>query len=218
MDDWLTGLVKNAGGHAAVVDLETAVHLRRQDGKVDPHWWQDPRNVLAAVARIRDELTKADPQYARSYRRRARAYLDRVRSLDRALAACLRRVPPAQRQLVTNHDAFGYFAARYGLRILGAVIPSLSTQAQPSAGATANLVRLIRRTGVKAIFAEHSVNPALERNIAREAGARVVSSLYGDALGAPGSTGATWLDATAFNGREISAGLSGGRVRCALPR
>ena len=68
----------------------------------------------------------------------------------------LRAVPRAQRKLVTDHDAFGYFARRYGIHIVGAVIPSLTTQAQPSAGETAKLIRLVRREHVRAVFPESS--------------------------------------------------------------
>ena len=74
---------------------------------------------------------------------------------------CIGRIPEAERTLVTTHDALGYYARRYGLRVVGTVIPSLSTQAQASAGDLAELVDTIRRERVKAIFAESSVNASV---------------------------------------------------------
>src|SRR5204862_7678352 len=110
---------------------------------------------------IRDSLVRADGAHAHGYRRRARAYLARLRALDRGIAACVSNVPAAQRKLVTDHDAFGYFAARYGIEVVGAVIPSQTTQAQPSARDTARLIAVVKREHVKAIFPESSINPRL---------------------------------------------------------
>ena len=101
--------------------------------RYDPHWWHDPRNAEAAVGAIRDALVAANPGAAATYRANAAAYLRRLRALDAGIRACLARVPAAQRKLVSDHDAFGYFAQRYGIAIVGAVIPSQTTQAQASA-------------------------------------------------------------------------------------
>jgi ABC-type Zn uptake system ZnuABC Zn-binding protein ZnuA len=215
VDDWLGDLLRSAGTHAKRVALLDRVRVRRQDGAVDPHWWQDAGNVLAAVASVGEALSASDPVGRAGYAARATAYARRLGATDRAVAACFRRIPAARRKLVTNHEALGYLAARYGLRVVGAVIPALSTQAQPSAGAVARLVRTIRAARVPTIFPERSVNPRLERAIAREAGAKVGPGLYADALGPPGSPGATVLGALRFNAQAIAGGLGGGR--CALP-
>ena len=119
-----------------------------------------------------------------------------------------------QRQLVSDHDAFGYFAARYGIQVIGAVIPSQSTQAQPSAGDLADLADLVRSTGVKAVFPEESLSPDLARQIARETGARADLTLYGDGLGATGSAGGTYLGMLLANADAMADGFSGGAVRC----
>ena len=127
------------------------------------------------------------------------------------------RLPPQQRKLVTTHDSLGYYARRYGLEVIGAVIPSRSTLAQPSAGELTQLVQTIRDAGVKAIFAESSVNPKVEQAVADEAGARIGRALWADSLGPRGSDGATYLGSVAANTRAIVDGLSGGAVRCDLP-
>jgi zinc/manganese transport system substrate-binding protein len=118
------------------------------------------------------------------------------------------------RKLVTDHDAFGYFAHRYRIDVVGAVIPSQTTQAQPSAGATARLVRLIRREHVRAVFPESSINRRLAETIARETGATSSYTLYGDTLGPSGSPGATYIGMERANADAMVRGFSGGRVRC----
>jgi zinc/manganese transport system substrate-binding protein/manganese/iron transport system substrate-binding protein len=210
LDDWLEDAIESSGTDAPVVTLADSVRL---DGD-DPHWWQDPRNAIAAVGALRDALVAADPDGAGAYRRNADAYTQRLRRLDREVAACIDKVPADRRTLVTTHDALGYYARRYGLRIVGAVIPSRSTVAQPSAGETAALVETIRREHVKAIFAESSVNPDVEEAIARESGARIGRALWADTLGPAGSDGATYIDSIASNTAALVEGLSGGEVTC----
>jgi zinc/manganese transport system substrate-binding protein/manganese/iron transport system substrate-binding protein len=128
----------------------------------------------------------------------------------------MRRVPAARRKLVTTHDALGYYARRYGIQVIGTVIPSLSTAGQPSAGDTAALIATIRRTGVKAVFAESSVNPKVEAAIASATGARVGRALWADSLGPAGSDCATYVKSIAANTRALVDGFSGGAVHCSL--
>jgi ABC-type Zn uptake system ZnuABC Zn-binding protein ZnuA len=192
--------------------LTLAEHVALFDD--DPHWWQDPRRAIAAVAALRDALIEVDPAGADAYRRAGRAYRDRLRRLDRAVERCIDEVPPAERTLVTTHDALGYYARRYGIRVIGAVIPSRSTVAQPSAGEIAELVDTIRREHVQAIFAESSLRPDVEQAIARESGARVGKALWADTLGPNGSDGATYIESIASNTAALVDGFSGGEIAC----
>jgi ABC-type Zn uptake system ZnuABC Zn-binding protein ZnuA len=218
LDDWLAGVLRNAGSDARTVELIKAVHTRRGEGAIDPHWWQDPRNAEIAVARIRNALAAADPSGRATYTANAAEYLSRLRRMDRAIAACMRRIPARKRRLVTDHDALGYYAHRYGIEVIGTVIPALSTQAQASAGAVARLVRTIRRTGVTTIFPESSASAKLEQAIARDARAHVGPPLYADSLGPSGSAGATYLGSLAANTRALATGFAGGHAHCTLPR
>jgi ABC-type Zn uptake system ZnuABC Zn-binding protein ZnuA len=211
VDGWLSGLIGQAGGGAKVVTLIDRVD-RRGD---DPHWWQDPRNAERAVAAIATGLSEADPKQAAGYRARAGAYLAKLKDLDGGIARCVAQLPPQSRKLVTSHDALGYYARRYGFTVIGAAIPSLSTQAQPSAAATQRLVNQIKAQKVAAIFPESALNPKLEQAIARDAGATVGGALYADTLGPKGSAGATYTGALAANTRTIVTALSRGRVTCA---
>jgi ABC-type Zn uptake system ZnuABC Zn-binding protein ZnuA/ABC-type Mn2+/Zn2+ transport system permease subunit len=224
LDRWMGDVVKQAGGHPRVVDLGARAPIRlpgetegEEASRYDPHWWHDPRNAEAAVVAIRDALTKANPDAKDVYARNAAAYLRDLRALDGGIAACIARVPTAQRKLVTDHDAFNYFARRYGIEVVGAVIPSQTTQAQPSAGDVARLTRLIRREGVKAVFPESSINPKLANAIASQTGASSGLELYGDTLGPKGSAGATYLGMEQANADAMVRGFTGGAQRCAIP-
>ncbi len=209
LDEWLDGILHNAGSDAEKVTLIDAMTTRRRGAEVDPHWWQDPRNVLRAVERIRDALVAADPGGRAAYTANAAAYARRLGMLDRAIERCMTAIPAARRKLVTDHDALGYFAARYGIAVIGTVIPALSTQAQSSAGEVARLVRTIRAAGVTTIFPASAVNAKLTRAIARDAGAKVGPGLYADSLGPEGSPGASYLGALRFNARALARGFDG---------
>jgi ABC-type Zn uptake system ZnuABC Zn-binding protein ZnuA len=202
VDQWMDDVLKSAGTEAPVVTLMRGP---------EPHWWQDPLNAVDAVDRIRAALTRADPNGAGSYDSAAQEYIDRLRSADRAIAACWTRVPEEQRKLVTTHDALGAYAARYGLKVVGAVIPSRSTRGQASAGDTARLIALIKRERVRAIFPEASVSARVEQAIARETGARIGGELYADTLG-PGD----YLGSLRHNTKVLVDGVSGGRVTCSI--
>lgn len=210
LDEWLGDLIDSAGGDAPVVELSESVRTVADD----PHWWQDPRNALRAVAAIEASLEAADPDGRDVYSANARAYSERLRRLDRAVERCIDRVPPRRRRLVTTHDALGYYADRYGLRVVGALIPSLSTAAQPSAGDIEELVDQIERQDVEAIFPESSLSPKLEQAVARETGAEVGGRLWADSLGPEGTDGGTYIDSIASNTEAIVGGLTGGEVRC----
>jgi ABC-type Zn uptake system ZnuABC Zn-binding protein ZnuA len=200
------------------VDSDAVVDVGQAAGLVgdDPHWWQDPARVEKGVSAIRDALVRADPGGAATYRAGASRYLARLRTLDASVRTCLERVPANQRLLVTSHDALGYYARRYGIRVVGAVIPALTTAAQPSAGDVAKLVSTIERTGVRTIFAESSVNPKVEQAIARQTGARVGPPLWADSLGPKGSSGATYLGSIAANTRALAEGFTSGAVKCSI--
>ena len=221
LDSWVDQIVSDSGSDAEVVDLGAIVPERRpgessgaEASRYDPHWWHDPRNAEAAVAAIERHLASADPSHRREFQRNARAYLAKLRELDTGIARCMNAVPPARRKLVTDHDAFGYFADHYGIEVVGAVIPSQTTQAQPSAKDLSALAKLIEREHVKAIFPESSLSPKVAEAIASQTGASSDYTLYGDTLGPEGSSGATYLAMEAANANAMVRGFTGGRRGC----
>jgi len=207
VDEWLEEAQRGAGSDAPLLTL--GEHAREE-----PHWWQDPRAALHAVAVLRDGLTRADAGGKAAYAANAERYAGALRRLDRAVARCIATIPAARRKLVTTHDALGAYARRYGLEVIATVIPSRSTRGQASAGETAALVRMIRREDVPAVFAERSVRSDVERAIAREAGARVAPALWADALGPKGSAGASYIGSIEANTHTIAAALGGDLGRC----
>lgn len=219
LDAWIEEIVSDSGSEATVVDLGAVVPERlagEEDSQFDPHWWHDPRNAEAAVREIERRLAAVDPAHRAEYRRNADAYLGRLRRLDAGIAACLDSVPAPARKLVTDHDAFGYFANRYGIDVVGAVIPSQTTQAQASAKDVSELIGLIENEGVKAVFPESSLSANVAEAISRQTGASTDYELYGDTLGPADSDGATYLTMEAANADAIVRGFSAGRRGCRL--
>jgi zinc/manganese transport system substrate-binding protein/manganese/iron transport system substrate-binding protein len=174
-------------------------------------------SAVSAVGEIERALADANPPHAQAYRDHAAAYRAEIEALDRAVRECWARVPRQQRTLVTTHDALGYYARRYGLEVVGTVIPSLSTQGEASAGELAELAETIRRERVGVVFAESSVNSKVEQAIADEARAEVGRELWADTLGPEGSSGATYLESIASNTDAMVEGVSGGAISCELP-
>jgi ABC-type Zn uptake system ZnuABC Zn-binding protein ZnuA/ABC-type Mn2+/Zn2+ transport system permease subunit len=207
LDEWIDGLLESAGGSAKLVRLAPTARLAQsddpQEGRYDPHFWNDPTLVVSAIRALEHALAEADTDRAAAFGSRARSYISKVRALDRALQREFASVPAARRKMVTDHDAFGYLARRYGLTVVGTAIPSTSTAAEPSAKDTAELIDAIRRERVPVLFSEHSVDPKLVRQLAAATGARVDASLYGDTLGRPGSGAATYLEMMKHNAQRL---------------
>lgn len=212
LDEWAGELVESSETDAPVLTILDSIDTIGED----PHWWQNPQNAVIAVEQIRDALAEADPDGAGEYEDNATAYIADIETLDGQIEQCVGLLPAADRKLVTTHDALGYYADRYGFEVVGAAIPALTTQAQPSAGETAELVELIRDEGVRAIFPEAGVNPGLESAIADEADAVIGGELYADTLGGADTPGGTYLGALAANTVTITDGLAGTGLGCDL--
>ena len=224
LDRWMGDVVEAAGGDPAIVDLGARVPVKvagesegPEASRYDPHWWHDPRNAQAAVARDprrADEGQPRRPRRLRAQRRRLPGPAARARPRDRRLHGPRRR--PRARKLVTDHDAFDYFARRYAITVVGAVIPSQSTQAQPSAGDVARLTRLIRARG-----RQGGLPRELDQRQAR-AGHRAPdrgderAQLYGDTLGPKGSSGATYLTMERANADAMVRGFTAGAQGCPI--
>jgi zinc/manganese transport system substrate-binding protein len=223
LDAWMGKVVDDSGSNAKTVDLGAGVPVKLpgesigpEASQYDPHWWHDPRNAEAAVSQIAAQLSALDPADRATFEANARTYEAKLRTLDAGIRACLDSVPAADRKLVTDHDAFGYFANRYGIQVVGAVIPSQTTQAQPNAQDLSNLADLVRSENVKAIFPESSLSPKLAETIASETGATADHTLYGDTLGPDGSAGDTYLKMEAANANSMVEGFTGGQSKCEI--
>ena len=222
LDDWAEELVSDSGGDAEIVDLGATGPIRlagegqEDESELDPHWWHDPRNVEAAVPAIENALVAADRPRKAELARNANAYMAELEALDAGIAKCIDSVPPSRRKLVTDHDAFGYFANRYGIEVVGAVIPSQTTQAQTSAKDLSELAETIEAENVRAVFPESSLSADVAEAIARQTGASAEYTLYGDTLGPEGSSGETYLGMEEANADAVLRGFTGGRRGCAI--
>jgi zinc/manganese transport system substrate-binding protein len=221
LDAWMGKVVSDSGADATVADLGATVpvNLPGESGgpeasRYNPHWWHDPRNAEEAVSQIAAQLSQVDPKDKATFQANASAYLAKLKRLDAGIARCVDTVPPQERKLVTDHDAFPYFANRYGIDVVGAVIPSQTTQAQPNAQDLTNLANLVRQEGVKAIFPESSLSPKLAETIASQTGASSNYTLYGDTLGPADSTGDTYLHMEEANADQMVKGFTGGTSGC----
>lgn len=187
----------DAAGDAGAEVFDVSDHVDLLDD--DPHVWFDPIRMIPAIEALGEALEASGTA----------AYVAQVRDLDAELESTLATVPPDRRVLVTNHDVLAYFADRYGFEVVGAVIPSTTTGAQPSASDLDELAEVIRTHAVPAIFGETS-NPAdLAEALAEEVGGEVdVVELYTESLGEPGSGAETYLGMLRIDAIRIAGTLS----------
>lgn len=212
LDEWLGDLLDQAGAESPRVEAARGIRLLPTEEKGfpgDPHVWHDPELAGRMVDNIAAGLTRADPGGADVYRRRARAYRQRLDRMADTVRREFASVPPERRDLVTSHDAFGYFARAYDVNVIGSVLPTVTTESEPSAQQLRRLVDTVRTEDVNAVFTEEGVAPRLERRVAEEAGARVSTSLYADTLGPPGSPAESHIGAEIANARAMRAAWQG---------
>jgi ABC-type Zn uptake system ZnuABC Zn-binding protein ZnuA len=206
---FLAPLLENAEGGKTIIEASTGLNLRREaEGEhgVDPHLWLDPNNVIVYVENIRSGLTVFDPQGAAEFQSNAETYMAELKDLDVWITGQVAQIPAERKLLVTNHEAFGYFAGRYGFTVAGSVVESFSTDASPSARQMAGLIDQIRATGAPAIFMDAGDNPALARQIADEAGVGLVTDLHLESL-TNGAPAGTYIDMMEHNVTQIVAAL-----------
>ena len=172
----------------------------------DPHTWFDPNLVMVWVENIAKTLSEKDPQNAAIYQKNAADYTAQLRELDQWIRQQVETIPPENRQLVTDHKAFGYFAERYGFTQVGAVLPGFSTLAEPSAQELAALEDAIRQQGVKAIFVGTTINPNLAQRVADDTGVKLVY-LYTGSLSEKDGPASTYLDFMRYNVNAIVEAL-----------
>ncbi len=178
---------------------------------VDPHVWMDPNNVIVWVENMVSTLSAADPANAQTYRKNGDRYIDRLQEIDSEIRTRVARIPPERRKLVLDHELFSYFADEYGFQVVGAIVPDTSDSAEPSARDVAQLVELIRREQVPALFVGETASRGLHSlagAIAEELGGqiKVLPTLTGS-LATPGEPGDTYLGFIRYNVNQVVTGL-----------
>lgn len=195
-----------ANNKKQTVITTTGINLRKNDEGVDPHAWLDPNHAVVYVENIRDGLIQLDPPNAEIYKSNAAAYVAELKNLDIWIKEQVAQIPAEKKLLITNHEALGYFAERYGFTVAGSVIPSFSSNAAPSAQQMAGLIDEINALGVSAIFLDAADNDALANQIASETGAMVISDLHLESL-TEGAPAATYIDLMKHNVTRIVEAL-----------
>ncbi|MEO7242823.1 MAG: metal ABC transporter substrate-binding protein [Variovorax sp.] len=201
-EGWLDRLVSAAGYRGPVVVASAGIQPRQLDGAPDPHAWQDLRQAEQYVRTLEKALVQAAPASAARIQSRAEDYLAKLTALDAQVRRRFDGIAPAQRRVITSHDAFGYFGAAYGIEFLAP--QGMSTDSDASAADVASLIRQIKSDRVKAVFVENISDPRLVERIAQDGGIKLGGRLYSDALSKPGTPGDTFLKAFAHNAQVLA--------------
>lgn len=172
----------------------------------DPHVWFDPNLVMVWVQNAANVLSEKDPQNATLYQKNAKEYSAQLQELDKWIRGQVESISQENRQLVTDHLAFGYFAKQYGFQQVGAILPGFSTLSQPSAQELAALEDAIRQLGVRAIFVGTTVNPSLAQRVSEDTGVKLVF-LYTGSLSEKGGPADTYLNFMRYNVNAIVEAL-----------
>lgn len=195
-EGWMQRLIESSGYKGPVVTASNGVNPRTMmdDGAkiTDPHAWQDLSNGRMYVRNIAAALEQQIPDQAAAIRARAEKYDGQLADMDVQVKKQFAEIPAAQRKIITSHDAFGYFGAAYGMKVLAPIAGN--TEAEPNAADVAQIGDQMKREGIKTIFLENMINPRLVEQLAKDAGAKVGGTLYSDALSAPGEAAPTYLD------------------------
>ncbi len=213
LEGWLSRLVKSSGSKAMTIVATKGVATRKIEdghdhgpGDADPHAWQSVVNAKTYVTNIRDALTTADPAGADAYKANAVAYLAKLDVLDREIRETVSKIPPQRRSVISTHDAFGYFAAAYGIKFIAP--QGVSTESEPSARDIAAIITQIKKQKIPAVFLENVSDPRLMRRIAAETGANIGGTLYSDSLTDEKGPAPTYIDMVRHNIKALTSALS----------
>lgn len=218
-EGWMPRLIRASGFQGTQITASRGIatikpaqghghgHGHSHGDEADPHVWQDPRRVQQMVRTIAEGLAGADRAAAEAYRANAARYVAELQALDTWVVEQFASIPRARRRVVTSHDAFGYFGARYGIDFLSP--QGLSTRNEPSAQGIARLVQQIRRERITALFIETGANPRVLEQVAAESGARIGGKLFSDALSRPDGPAPSYVALIRHNTRAIAEALAG---------
>ena len=205
-EGWLDRLIAASKTKARVVVASAGVKPRRLEGHPDPHAWQAVANARRYVENVRDALKNADPARAPLFDAHADAYLQKLDALDAEVTAAIEKIPKERRRVVSTHDAFGYFSARYGIEFIAP--QGVSTEAEASARDVARIIDAVKKEKVAAVFLENIVDPRLARSIAADSGAKMGGALYSDALSRPDGPAPDYIAMVRHNVKELVSALA----------
>jgi len=205
LEGWLPRLVQSSGSKAQVVTASAGITPLQLGSAADPHAWQSVPNAKVYVTDIANALAAAAPGDAEFFRAQAKAYLEKLDTLDREVREAVARIPPERRKVISTHDAFGYFAAEYGIQFIAPL--GVSTETEPSARDIAGIIGQIRAQKIPAVFLENISDDRLIRRIAAETGAKVGGTLISDGLTGEKGPAPTYIDMVRHNIKALTSAL-----------
>ncbi|MGY3236131.1 MULTISPECIES: metal ABC transporter substrate-binding protein [unclassified Bradyrhizobium] len=205
LEGWLPRLVQSSGGKAQMVTATAGIAPLKLGSAADPHAWQSVPNAKVYVTGIANALITAAPDDAEFFRSRLKAYLEQLDALDHEVRDAMARIPPERRKVISTHDAFGYFAAEYGIQFIAPL--GVSTETEPSARDIAAIIGQIKAQKIPAVFLENISDDRLIRRIAAETGAKVGGTLISDGLTGEKGPAPTYIDMVRHNIKALTSAL-----------
>jgi len=208
-EGWISSLIDNSGTKAAVVTVTEglpALTSMTYTGAADPHAWMDASKGEFYLRNIRDALIELAPEHRADIEKNYQSYSLQLSEMDEFIENEIKKIPVAQRILITSHDAFQYYGRRYGLSLQA--IQGVSTDAEVQTDDVRRVNKVIRESGVPAVFVESTINPKMLNRIAKDNDIVVGGSLFSDSIGDENSSAPTYLDMLRYNTNTIVAALS----------
>jgi zinc/manganese transport system substrate-binding protein len=206
LEGWLPRLLQASGNKAPIVTATRGIAPLKFGSDADPHAWQSVANAKIYVANIRDALRGADPADAAIFAANTDAYLAKLDALDREVREAIAQIPEQRRKVISTHDAFGYFAAAYGIEFIAPL--GVSTESEASARDIAGIITQIKAQKIPAVFLENISDPRLIQRIAGETGARVGGTLYSDSLTDEKGAAPTYIELVRHNIKALTSALA----------
>jgi zinc/manganese transport system substrate-binding protein len=205
LEGWLPRLVQSSGSKATIVTASAGIAPLKLGSAADPHAWQSVPNAKVYVTDIANALAAAEPDDAELFRTQAKTYLEKLEALDREVREAVAKIPPERRKVISTHDAFGYFAAEYGVQFVAPL--GVSTETEPSARDIAGIIGQIKAQRIPAVFLENISDDRLIRRIAAETGAKVGGTLISDGLTGEKGPAPTYIDMVRHNIKALTSAL-----------
>lgn len=205
LEGWLPRLVQSSGSKAQVVTASAGIVPLKLGSAADPHAWQSVPNAKIYATDIANALAAANPDDAEFFRAQAKAYLDKLETLDREVREAVAKIPPERRKVISTHNAFGYFSAEYGIQFIAPL--GVSTETEPSARDIAAIIGQIRTQKIPAVFLENISDDRQIRRIAAETGSKVGGTLISDGLTGEKGPAPTYIDMVRHNIKALTSAL-----------
>ena len=206
LEGWLPRLLQASGGKAPIITATKGIAPLKLGSDADPHAWQSVANAKKYVTNIRDALAAADPADAEVFRKEADIYLAKLDVLDREVRQAVKQIPESRRKVISTHDAFGYFAAAYGIQFIAPL--GVSTESEASARDIAGIITQIRTEKIPAVFLENISDPRLIQRISAETGAKVGGTLFSDSLTGEKGDAPTYIAMVRHNIKALTNALA----------